>query len=162
MVALKHSGLAMRAFIAALLGIAVVAALTLYFVCPCSRLPGGYLLGPEVTQPVEDWSFANQVPLCQVEVRAVVPHSVNLNCMASAGRLYLSCANCADKHWSRAALERPAARLRIGEAVYPVMLTRVEDRTELDAAWRARATKLGATTVPPRAEGWWSFRATTR
>jgi hypothetical protein len=102
------------------------------------------------------------VPLCQVQVNAGLPHAVNLNCMASEGRLYLSCANCAGKRWSSAALSDPRARLRANEAVYPVTLARIEDPAELDAAWRARATKIAAPVDSRRPEGWWSFRAESR
>jgi hypothetical protein len=142
--------------------LAVGVAATLFFYCPCSRVPGGYLLGTEVLEPVADWSLVDSVPLCQIEVRSRVPHSVNLNCMSSGGRLYLSCANCAGKRWSSTALEHPDARLRAGDQVYPVRLTRVEDDTELDLAWRARAAKVGLDTATPRAEGWWSFRVESR
>lgn len=131
-----------------------------FFYCPCERTPGGWLLGEVEDEPVTDWSFANDVRLCQIQVsRGVLPHSVNLNCMADAeGRLYLSCASCDGKVWSTAVLNDPRARLRIGEKVYPVEVTRVQDPAELDHAWRARAAKTGAGTGEPRQEGWWSFR----
>jgi hypothetical protein len=142
-----------------LVGVAI--ALQTFF-CPCARLPGGHLLGNEIAAPVSDWSFANAVPLCQVEVQALLPHSVNLNCMASEGRLYLSCADCEGKRWSRTALVDPNVRLRIGDAVYPVTVTRVEDPAELDVAWQARAQKVGQSPATPRAPGWWSFRVQSR
>jgi hypothetical protein len=146
-----------------LFGVAVLGALIVFFYCPCARLPGGYLLGEAVTTPVADWSFANSVPLCQVEVRVgPLPHSVNLNCMAAGTMLYLSCAGCAGKRWSDAALVHPQARLRLGASVYPVLLARVEDPAELDAAWRARAAKIGQPMATPRLDGWWSFRVTSR
>lgn len=149
-----------------LLGIVVAAALaagaTYFFYCPCGIVPGGWLLGDEVTAPVSDWSRANDVALCQLQVSAGLPHSVNLNCMATNGRLYLSCANCAGKRWSTAALADPDARIRIGSNVYPVRLRRVTDPDVLDAAWLARATKLGQPLDTPRAKGWWSFQAVSR
>jgi hypothetical protein len=141
--------------------VAAVAGFAVYFFyCPCERTPGGWLLGDEIEEPVRDWSFANDVPLCQIQVtRGVLPHSINLNCMADAeGRLYLSCASCDGKAWSTAVLEDPRARLRIGEKVYPVHVTRVENPAELDRAWQARAEKTGAGAGEPRQEGWWSFR----
>jgi len=159
---LPASGIARAGLLGLVLMVIAVAAATIFFYCPCSRLPGGYLVGATVAEPVTDWSFANAVPLCQVEVNAGLPHSVNLNCMASHGRLYLSCAGCAGKRWSQAALERPAARLRIGDRVYPVTLSRVEDAAELDDAWQARAAKIGMPDAAPRAEGWWSFRVESR
>lgn len=141
--------------------VAVAFALQTFF-CPCARLPGGHLLGDEIAEPVSDWSFANAVPLCQVEVQALLPHSVNLNCMASGGRLYLSCANCEGKRWSRTALVNPDVRLRVGDAVYPVTVTRVEDPAELDVAWQARAQKVGQSADDRPPSGWWSFRVQSR
>jgi hypothetical protein len=148
--------------LAAVAIILVAVAVAVYFYCPCSRVPGGYLLGDEALAPTTDWSFANGVPLCQVEVDTGLSHSVNLNCMSTEGRLYLSCASCEGKRWSSAALENPSARLRIGDVVYPVTLARVTDAAELDVAWRARAEKTGAPADMPRPDHWWSFRATSR
>ncbi|MBX3706247.1 MAG: hypothetical protein KF911_06370 [Pseudomonadales bacterium] len=146
-----------------LLVVVVAAAAGWFFYCPCERTPGGWLLGEAVSEPVADWSFANDVPLCQIQVRAgLLPHSINLNCMASAGALYLSCAQCEGKTWSTAALANPSARLRLGERVYPVTLARVEDAATLDEAWRARETKLGRDPERPREAGWWSFRVEFR
>lgn len=143
--------------------IAAVAIAVQTFYCPCERTPGGWLLGTVERAPVTDWSFANDVPLCQIQVQVGIrPHSVNLNCMASDGRLYLSCAGCDGKTWSTAALERPAARLRLGDMVYPVTLSRVEDPLELDEAWRAREGKLGRPVDTPRQPGWWSFHVASR
>lgn len=141
--------------------------------CPCDRIPGGYLLGTEVSASVADWSFANDVTLCQVQISAgVLPHSINLNCMAtSAGQLYLSCSQCGTKRWSNAVLQNGVARLRLDGTVYPVTLTRVLDTAELDGAWGARVIKLNTLTDPgsapppldaPRPEGWWSFRVESR
>jgi hypothetical protein len=133
------------------------------FWCPCERMPGGWLLGSEVTESVDDWTFANAVPLCQIQVRSgILPHAINLNCMAAQGRLYLSCAQCEGKTWSTAALANPAGRLRLGDRVYPVTLTRIEDPATLDAAWRARESKLGRDPDRPREDGWWSFRVESR
>jgi hypothetical protein len=87
---------------------------------------------------------------------------VNLNCMATGGRLFLSCANCEGKRWSSAALADPDARIRIDDKVYPVRLSRVTDPADLDTAWRARATKLGQPLDTPRAAGWWSFQVESR
>jgi hypothetical protein len=133
------------------------------FYCPCERTPGGWLLGSVEREPVTDWSFANEVPLCQIQVQVGIrPHAINLNCMASDGRLYLSCANCEGKTWSTAALERPAARLRLGDTVYPVTLTRVEEPNVLDEAWRAREGKMGRPMDRARQDGWWSFHVESR
>ncbi|MCZ6855949.1 MAG: hypothetical protein O7G86_18695 [Gammaproteobacteria bacterium] len=141
---------------------AVVAGLGYFFYCPCERIPGGWLLGENVTGPVSDWSVANDVPLCQIQVGSWLPHSVNLNCMSTGGKLYLSCARCDGKTWSTVALEIPEARIRIADKIYPVKISRVKDAQTLDEAWTARAAKLGQSLDTPRADGWWSFRVESR
>jgi hypothetical protein len=36
--------------------------------CPCNRIPGFVLFGSTHDEPVTDWRFANDVPLCQIHV----------------------------------------------------------------------------------------------
>jgi hypothetical protein len=149
-------------YILAAVVVAAVLGYTAFIVsCPCDRTPGGWLLGTEVSEPVADWAFANEAPLCQVEVRSWHPHSVNLNCMSAQGALYLSCAQCDGKYWSTIALGNPDGRMRIGGKVYPVRLQRVTDPKVLDNAWQARAAKTGRA-AGPRSADWWSFRVTSR
>ena len=141
--------------------------------CPCDYTPGAWLFGDEREEPVSDWTFANRVTLCQIQVRAgLLPHSINLNCFATrAGDLYLSCSNCDGKRWSGIAARDGWARLRLDGAVYPVTLTRVLDPGELDRAWSARLDKLHGLEAPanppvplgtPRPGHWWSFRVVSR
>ena len=149
-----------RLSIAALvLALALLAAvgLTFWYVCPCERTPGGPLQFAEVKEPIEDWGFANQVGLCQLEVQAFVPWSVNLNCMSDQQKLYISCARCDGKFWSTIALRNDTGRIAVGERVYPVRMRRVLDPLELDLAWRARGQKTGRDLNLPRAVHWWSF-----
>ena len=55
--------------------------------CPCERTPGFVLLGDTHEAPVADWSFANDVSLCQIQIGIWLrPHSVNVNCMATPDR----------------------------------------------------------------------------
>ena len=70
----------------------LAASATVYVnVCPCVLVPGLWLSGERINSPIEDWSFANEVGLCQVEVRSWRPHSVNLNCMSTGPDLFISC-----------------------------------------------------------------------
>jgi hypothetical protein len=149
---------------AALLGIAVLALCMTYFLrCPCERIPGSALSGEVVLAPIQDWSRANQVRLCQIEVNGLVPWSINLNCMADAqGELFLSCSRCDGKYWSAVAVKDPQARLRMGRQVYPVNLTRLTNSARLDHAWRTRAAKTGMGVDLPRPDHWWSFAVTSR
>lgn len=150
--------------------LAVAAFTTWFFMCPCERTPGAYLHGEQAEEVVADWGFANSVPLCQIETRSgILPHAINLNCMAdSDGQLFLSCSQCEGKRWSTAALENPAARIRLDGVVYPITLRRVQNQGELDHAWRVRAEKLAAmngselSQLPERPGHWWSFEVTSR
>jgi hypothetical protein len=138
--------------------------------CPCNQTPGFMLLGDVQTTPVNDWSFVNDVPLCQIQVSALgLPHSVNLNCMATPdGQLFLSCSGCERKFWGRHVKDNDHGRLRLNGRVYPVIFTRVTDEAVLDRAWAARVKKLQVhgggpyNPVPPpdakRPKGWSTFQ----
>jgi hypothetical protein len=152
----------------------VSVAVFLYFslACPCERTPGAYLFGDVVDEAITDWSFANDVPLCQIQVWAGVrPHAVNLNCMATPeGELFLSCGNCVNKYWAGEVGDDEQGRLRLNGTVYPVKLRRVLDDRVLDQAWDARVTKLQVHAGPlnpapapdaQRGEGWASFQVTS-
>jgi hypothetical protein len=128
------------------------------------------LLGEVHQPPVTDWSFANDVPLCQIQISAGWrPHAVNLNCMATPdGALFLSCSVCSTKYWAAHVAPNDRARLRLNGVVYPVVLNRVIDPDVLDRAWAARVKKLQVhgggeynPARPPdakRPDGWWSFQ----
>ena len=141
--------------------------------CPCEGTPGFVLRGDRHDEPVSDWTFANDVPLCQIQISvAFRPHSLNLNCMASDdGDLFLSCSAGANKYWCpRVGADEPA-RLRLSGTVYPVVLNRVMDTPTLEKSWSARIRKLqkpevqavqpGGSAPPPdaqRPDSWWTFQ----
>jgi hypothetical protein len=154
----------LKTLLIAVITVAVIGLVMTFAVrCPCDRMPGTLLFGPQVSAPVSDWSFANELRLCQIEVQGVIPWSVNLNCMADAqGKLFLSCARCDGKYWSSRALSNPDARIRIGGDLYPVRLARVQVDERLDHAWRTRAAKTGMGVDRPRPDHWWSFAVTSR
>ena len=137
-------------------------ALGLLAVGPCGPIPGGRLSGEESTTAPADWSIANDVAHCAVEVRPDSPRSVTVNCMSWQGRLFVSCSECEPKTWSSYAVEDPRGRIQIGEDLYPVSLTRITDPAELDSVWRARATKVGEENAEPRPSDWWTFELTSR
>ena len=140
--------------------------------CPCDFTPGGLLFGDRAGEEVTDWSFANDVSLCQIQVGGLLPYSVNLNCMAtSSGDLYLSCSVCDTKRWAGVVVGNGRAKMRLDGTVYPVTATRVMDPDELDRAWAARLDKLQAHSTPinpappvgtPRPDHWWSFHVVSR
>jgi hypothetical protein len=142
-------------------------------VCPCERTPGGFLFGDNGDAQVDDWSFANQVPLCQLQIYAGIrPHSINLNCMAtSEGEMYLSCSVCDTKYWASKVGEDEVGSMRLDGIVYKVQLNRITDAVIMDRAWAARVAKLqmhggpgnpAPETGTPRADRWWTFRVESR
>ncbi len=150
--------------------VVIVAGFLMYSsICPCERTPGGFLFGDRASEPIADWSFANQVELCQLQIWAGIrPHSINLNCMSTAqGELYLSCSACDAKYWASKVGENEPGIMRLNGIVYPVTLNRVTDDATMDRAWAARVSKLQqyggpGNPAPPadaqRGERWWTFR----
>lgn len=154
--------------------IAAAAAVTVWTVrCPCDTTPGFILLGDVQREPVRDWSFVNDVPLCQIQINTSWgPHAINLNCMATPeGELFLSCSVCTRKFWARHVGPNTSGRLRLNGRVYPVVINRALETVDLDRAWAARVKKLqvygGAPPNPvpapdaKRPDTWWTFRLTS-
>ncbi|MCB1665688.1 MAG: hypothetical protein KDI28_07885 [Pseudomonadales bacterium] len=107
-------------------------------VCPCGGAPGGFLFGERVQEPVNNWEFVNDAPLCQVQVwRGWRPYSVHMACMAVPdGRVYLSCIDCES---DRVLLQADAARealLRHNGRVYPVVLQPLVQEADRRQAWQ--------------------------
>ena len=144
-----------------------IATLVYAYTCPCAVLPGLWLQGEEITTKVDDWTFANDVKYCEVEVSSWKPHSVTVNCMATPqGDLFISCSQCEGKTWSSIAVSNPSANIRILESVYPVQLVRVTAKKEREDAWQARHLKTQSfrepaeqsDKIPEIPEHWWTFQ----
>jgi len=169
----RFTGTQLGAIVAAVvISLSVIGLLGWSITCPCDFTPGGLLFGDQVDEEVADWSFANAVPLCQIQVGGLLPYSINLNCMAtSSGELYLSCSVCDTKRWAGIVVDNGRAKMRLDGTVYPATVTRVMDPDELDRAWVARLAKLQMHSSPvnpaapvgtPRPDRWWSFRVVSR
>ena len=124
---------------------------------PCGRVPGTRLSGEEITQPVTDWSFADQLPGCQIEVRPSEPYSINAACFTYAGRLFVGCMRCSGKRWPTYVAADPNVRVKLGDRLYPLRANRVTDMTTIQAAWDERSRKhtTGAATAVPA--DYWLF-----
>jgi hypothetical protein len=129
---------------------------------PCGPIPGGALRGERVSTPVADWSLANEVPRCELEVRPEAPRSMTVNCMAWEGRLFVSCSQCARKRWAAMVEADARGRVRVGDRIHPVTLERVTDPSLLQAVWSARSRKLGQDDSTPPKDGWWTFELVSR
>ena len=157
----------------ALLAVGLIGFLIYSSVCPCDRTPGGFLFGDRADDPIDDWTFANNVELCQLQIYAGIrPHSINLNCMSTPeGEMYLSCSVCDTKYWASKVDTDERGVMRLDGVTYPVRLNRVTDPGTMDRAWQARVAKLqmhggpGNPAPPsdaPRPDRWWTFRVTSR
>lgn len=131
---------------------------------PCSRMPGGVLNGPVVGEPVGDWSsLEEQLGLCAIESRAVLPHSVTVACWNQGTDLYVGCMSCEGKMWSTYVSSNPQARIKIGDAVYAVSMNRITDPERMHGPWQARWEMFGREgEVPEIPETYWLWRLTSR
>jgi hypothetical protein len=58
----------------AVLAVLAIAGFLIYSsICPCERTPGGLLFGERAEAPISDWTFANQIQLCQIQIWAGIP-----------------------------------------------------------------------------------------
>lgn len=96
---------------------------------PLGPLPGGRLKGAEATQPVEDWSFAREVMLVQLETRPVDAYSVTLGCIDHDGAIYVGSDDPSDR-WVRHVVADPRVRLRVGDTIYPRVAVKVTEESE--------------------------------
>ena len=145
-----------------LAGFTAVAAIAHVTACPCGPVPGVWLSGERAEAPVVDWGFANDAPLCQVQVHTWKPHAINLNCMSDEGELYVSCSNCEGKSWSGYVSENPEGNIKIEGRVYPVSLSRMIAPAELDRIWSARLRKIRSDSAESRPDHWWAFKLESR
>jgi len=83
---------------------------------PFLVFPGGALRGEVVSEPVTDWSFADD-SFIDLETRPSDPYSVELNYFVRDGQLYIDPAE--GRQWLEHIREDPRVRVRFGGRVYP-------------------------------------------
>jgi len=125
---------------AVLLGLVMATLLVLYVnrSDPYGPLPGKRLRGEEVSAPVTDWSFVRQVRTVTIETRPSNPYSVHISYVFQDGVLYLSSGRGAESRWPFFIMADPRIRVRIGDQLYPVLATRVEDPGLIEAIHNTR------------------------
>lgn len=129
---------------------------------PIGIVAGRALSGDEVAYPA-DWSFSNDHPLIAVETRPSDPHSVTTICWVHDGDLYVPARDGAEKEWTHMALADSTARIKVGDAVYPVRIERVMGANLADYS-EALAAKYPqfADASPEDFTGTWIFRVGPR
>ena len=132
--------------------------------CPCERIPGGYLVGEQSDEVITDWSFVNEVPLCQLQTSAFfIPYSINMNCSSIEKELFVGCMDCETKRWGAALAAQGTARFRINGTVYPVAARRIQEPSAMDHAWLSSSIKAARPLDTPRPPDnfWWTFQLTS-
>ncbi len=111
------------------LAISVTTLLVLYLnrTNPFGIIPGRQLTEEEVTEPIEDWSFAQQYRTVTNEVRPSDPYSVNTSSLLLDGVHYIPSGQGGKSRWAQYLIQDPNMRLRVGTKLYPVTATWVED-----------------------------------
>ena len=112
----------------------VVAALAVALVAsacggPRLGIPGGELSGEVVTEPVDDWSFVDDL-FVDLETRPDDPYSVELNYIVMDGRLYIDPAE--GRTWLEYIRADPNVRVRFDGRVYPMKAVLVGRPGELE------------------------------
>jgi len=124
---------------------------------PSDRRPGTRLSGDAVALPA-DWLFTAAHPEIAVEVSGFLglPHSVTIWCATLDGDLYIGARDPESKRWPAWADADPNVRLKIGDSIYEVRLTRLEDAATIDrlqaefgAKYHLTAPEPGEPAPPP-------------
>jgi hypothetical protein len=96
---------------------------------PMLGIPGGELSGEVVTEPVDDWSFVDDL-FVELETRPEDPYSVELNYIVIDGRLYIDPAE--GRTWLEYIRADPDVRVRFDGRVYPMKAVLVGRPGELE------------------------------
>ena len=116
-------------WVAAGLALSVATLLFLYLnrSDPYAIIPGKQLIGEEVAGPIDDWSFVQQYRTVTNEVRPSDPYSVNTGYIFHDGVVYVMSGGGGESRWAQFLLQDPNMRIRVGDKLYRVRATRVED-----------------------------------
>ncbi len=107
---------------------------------PYGPLPGKKLLGEEITDPIDDWSFTEQARNVTFEVRPSDPYSVTTSCVLHDGVFHVL-ATSIENRWAQFLLQDPNMRLRMTDKLYPVRATLVEDPNRISAIFKTLEQK---------------------
>jgi len=98
---------------------------------PILVMPGGALSGTAAPAP-GDWAWTDEVSTIQLETRPEDPYSVNIWVVAKDDTLFVH-AGKNRSAWVENMEADPAVRVRIGEKIFEMTASRVEDQKEFDA-----------------------------
>lgn len=107
--------------------IAVLVFGTLTVACdPIVMIPGGELTGEVAPHPVS-WAFTDEYDTVQLETRPDDPYSVNIWAVAAGRAIYIASGKGTESKWSKNIAGDRRVRLRVGETIYELAATEVND-----------------------------------
>jgi hypothetical protein len=124
---------------------------------PCGPIAGTSLTGEVKSDVIADFRFVDDVESCALEVNGDDPHSVNINCWTVGKQLFVGCSDCEGKTWSSLVAEDSMARVKIGETLYPVKVSRMSDPGAIDRIWRYRWEKYKEGELEAVPDGFWIY-----
>jgi hypothetical protein len=121
------------------------------------RVPGLWLKGNVVKDPVADWTFTDKYQTVKVQTRdrLLLPHSVTTYCVSNNGQLYLTSVYQAGlvyphgRHWNENVARDPHVRIKIGDQLFDRTLVYVTDPVEREAVIRNKAKKYPKQIIAP-------------
>jgi hypothetical protein len=108
---------------------------------PLLVIPGGPLDGTPAAAPA-DWSFIDEIDTVQLETRPEDPYSVNIWAVGMGPFLYLH-AGTNRANWVEHIEANADVRIRVGDALYELRASRVEDADEFARFSDAYEAKYG-------------------
>lgn len=124
---------------------------------PCGPIAGTGLDGEVKSEKIADFRFVADAESCVLEVNPNDPHSVNVNCWTVGKQLFIGCSDCDGKTWSSLVAEDDLARVKIGESLYPVKVSKMSDPSAIDRIWRYRWEKYEEGELEAVPEGFWVY-----
>jgi hypothetical protein len=128
---------------------------------PVGPLPGGRLSGTP-TAPPADWSAVDTAGNVQLETRPEDPYSVNIWGVGVGRQYFVASGEGGESRWAQHIGADPRVRLRIGDALYELRASRIEEEAEIERAIEALERKYDAEIDAERRARGWLFRLEPR
>ncbi len=123
---------------------------------PHGDIPGLWLNGHLVAQPVSDWSFTGNYRTLEIQTRTwyLLPHSVTTNFVVYNTQLYVDSLYRGGaqypngRNWNENVSRDPHVRIKIGNQLYDCTLTHVTDPAVIAGVLQVKSEKYPQLKVP--------------
>ncbi len=127
---------------------------------PLPFMAGGKLSGV-VTEVPEIWQLEENSAVAQLETRPENPYSINLTYVQLDGVFYIYAGD-TRTNWVQHIEQDARVRIRVGDAIYPALATRVSDSAELGKFAAVWANLSSFQRDPLQFEEVWLYRLVAR